>query len=149
MRSSTPLSPVHILLVDDNKMGLSARQAVLKEQGFRTTVTTSVDEALDLFGQNDFSLVVTGYRMPEVNGIDLIRRLREVRKELPVVLLSGYVDPLGLNEATTGADAVIQKSANEIPNLLRAVNRLLRRKAPKKPVGRQSPPHAKAGRASG
>jgi CheY-like chemotaxis protein len=104
---------------------------------------------MELFRQNDIKLVVTDYRMPKINGIELIRRLREVRKDLPVVLLSGYVDPLGLNEDTTGADAVIQKSAHEIPNLLRAVSRLLRRQTQKKSAARQAAPRTKARRASG
>jgi hypothetical protein len=51
------------------------------------------------------------------------------------VLVSGFVDALGLNEATTGADGVIQKSANEVTHLVRAVNRLMRRKPAKKPAG--------------
>jgi hypothetical protein len=51
------------------------------------------------------------------------------------VLVSGYVDTLGLNEVSTGADVVIQKSANEVSHLVRSVNRLLRRKSPpKKPA---------------
>jgi hypothetical protein len=52
------------------------------------------------------------------------------------VLLSGFVDALGLNEQTTGAEAVIQKSANEVPHLVRAVARLLKKKpAARKTVG--------------
>ena len=66
-------------------------------------------------------------------GMDLIVRLRKQQPEIRIVLVSGFVDTLGLNEATTGADAVIQKSANEVTHLVRAVNRLLRRKASKKP----------------
>jgi len=50
------------------------------------------------------------------------------------VLVSGFVDTLGMNEASTGADAVIQKSANEVTHLVRAVSRLLRRKPAKKSV---------------
>ena len=52
------------------------------------------------------------------------------------MLVSGFVDTLGLNEASTGADAVIQKSANEVTHLVRAVNRLLRRKKPAAAVTR-------------
>ena len=44
-----------------------------------------------------------------------------------------------MNEASTGADVVIQKSANEVSHLVRAVNRLLRRKSPaKKPAASQT-----------
>ena len=62
-----------------------------------------------------------------------------------IVMVSGFVDTLGLNEATTGADAVIQKSNNEVTHLVRAVNRLLRRKPAKKPAS-GAPPEVKAKR---
>ena len=85
--------------------------------------------------QHKFDLVVTDYKMPRMDGLELIARLRKQQPEILIVLVSGFVDTLGLNEATTGADAVIQKSANEVTHLVRAVNRLLRRKPAKKPAG--------------
>jgi len=66
--------------------------------------------------------------MPKMDGLELIVRLRKQRPDIRIVLVSGFVDTLGLNEATTGADGVIQKSANEVTHLVRAVNRLMRRK---------------------
>jgi CheY-like chemotaxis protein len=69
-----------------------------------------------------------------MDGLELIGRLRKQTPDIPIVLISGFVDTLGLNEATTGADSVIQKSANEVTHLVRAVNRLLRKKASKKPA---------------
>jgi CheY-like chemotaxis protein len=96
-----------ILLVDDNANGLAARRSVLEE---------------------------LGYKMPRMDGLELIDRLRKHTPGLPIVLISGYVDTLGMNEASTGADVVIQKSANEVSHLIRSVNRLLRRK----PVKAQS-----------
>ena len=74
-----------------------------------------------------------------MDGLELIGRLRKSSPDLPIVLVSGYVDTLGMNEASTGADVVIQKSANEVSHLVRSVNRLLRRKSPaKKPAASQS-----------
>jgi hypothetical protein len=63
---------------------------------------------------------------------------------VPVILISEFVDALGLNEENTGADAVIQKSANEVSHLIRAVGRLLRRKPAKKPAQSEGPPPTKA-----
>jgi hypothetical protein len=62
---------------------------------------------------------------------------------LPIVLLSGFSEALGLAEASTGADVVLQKSANEVTHLIRAVNRLLRRKVTKKPPSSQGALKAK------
>jgi hypothetical protein len=48
------------------------------------------------------------------------------------------VDALGLSEGNTGADVVIQKSANEVSHLVRSVGRLLRRTPPRKTAGSQA-----------
>src|SRR5216683_3334576 len=98
-----------ILLVDDNVNGLAARKSVLEELGYRIVTCTSGADALEQFGSHKFDLVVTDYKMPRMDGLELIGRLRKQAPDLPIVLISGYVDTLGLNEDTTGADVVIQK----------------------------------------
>jgi len=137
---NSPSSSIHgrILLVDDNANGLSARKTVLEEVGHKITAASSGADALDSFGQQKYDLVVTDYKMPRMDGLELIGRLRKLAPDVPIVLLSGYVDALGLNEETTGADAVIQKSANEVSHLLRAVSRLLRRKPSRKTAGSET-----------
>jgi len=139
---STTARP-RILLVDDNASGLAARKTVLEELGLKVFVATSGADALDQFASGPFDLVVTDYRMPRMDGLELIGRLRAIAPALPIVLLSGFAETLGLAEAATGADVVLQKSANEITHLVRAVNRLLRRKAIKKPAALQLAPKAK------
>ncbi|PYT11879.1 MAG: response regulator [Acidobacteria bacterium] len=127
-------SPLHarILLVDDNAHGLSARKTVLEELGHRISTASSASEALDQFSGQKFDLVVTDYKMPRMDGLELIRQMRKEDPDVPIILVSGYVDSLGLNERSTGADVVIQKSANEVSHLVRSVGRLLRRKPVKK-----------------
>ena len=145
-RNSSPLpTRSRILLVDDNANGLAARRSVLEELGYRIVTCTSGADALEEFSAHKFDLVVTDFKMPRMDGLELIGRLRKLTPDLPIVLVSGYVDTLGMNEASTGADVVIQKSANEVSHLVRSVNRLLRRKSPpKKPaVSQAAPPKAK------
>lgn len=142
LRSPMKNSPAaaHILLVDDNPDGLLIRRTLLEEQGYRVASAENGEEGLKLFLSSEFDLIVTDYRMPGMNGGELIRRIREVRPDAAVVLLSGFVDPLGLTEESTGADCVIAKSANEITHLIRNVKRLLqsgrvRRKPPSSQPG--------------
>lgn len=135
---NTKLPPIRkrrILLVDDNVNGLNARRSVLEELGYRVNTASSGAEALEQFDANKFDLVITDYKMPRMDGLELIGRLRKRSPELPIILASGYVDTLGLNEANSGADVVIQKSANEVSHLVRSVNRLIRRKVSKKQPG--------------
>ena len=140
-------SSIHgrILLVDDNVNGSTARKTVLEELGHKINVASSGADALEQFSQHKYDLVVTDYKMPRMDGLELIVRLRKQAPDIPIVLISGFVDTLGLNEATSGADAVIQKSSNEVAHLVRAVNRLLRRKPTKKPAS-GAPPELKAKR---
>ncbi len=136
---NSPPSPTasRILLVDDNAHGLSARRCVLEELGHRIITASSGAEALEHFAAHKFDLIVTDYKMPRMDGIELIARVRKQSPAVPVILLSGFVDALGLSEANTGADVVIQKSANEVSHLVRSVGRLLRKKKPNGSEGSQ------------
>jgi CheY-like chemotaxis protein len=144
MKSTPPagLSAARILLVDDNKLGLLARRAVLEDQGYRITTAAEGQEAFEHIKREKFDLIITDYKMPRMNGLELIRRARERSAGTPIILISGYAEALGMTEESTGADVVISKSATEVPQLVRSVNRLLRRGAPKKPPGSHQPPSA-------
>ena len=139
-RSLATGDPKRILIVDDNKMGLSARRSVLEAVGHTVTTAPSGLEALELFnGGGAFDLVVTDYKMPLMTGVELIAEIRKVSPALPIILISGFTDTLGLNEANTQADAVLQKSSNEVTTLMRTVHKLLN-KAQRKPPGTSSGP---------
>jgi CheY-like chemotaxis protein len=143
-RSQPTSDPKHILIVDDNKMGLSARKAVLEAVGHKIATASSGPEALALFDDGGFDLVVTDYKMPKMTGVELIAELRERSPALPIILISGFADTLGLNETNTLADAVLQKSSSEVTQLMRAVSKLLNKPA-RKPAGtsKGSPPATK------
>jgi CheY-like chemotaxis protein len=134
-----PLVPtLRILLLDDNPNGLCARKSVIEELGHYVEPYCNVIEALAAFQAARFDLVVTDYRMTQMHDGDLITHLRELQNGVPVILLSGLVDALGLNEKNTGADVVIAKSSNEVVHLTRAVNRLVKQQSPKKPARSQA-----------
>jgi len=131
-------TPAEILLVDDNHHGLIARKTLLEELGYVVTTAKSGEEAFALFETRKYDLVITDHKMPRMSGADLIVKVRRVQPAARVIMLSGFVDGLGLTEENTGADAVIAKSAGEIPHLLRAVTRLLSGRIMRKPPAPQS-----------
>jgi len=126
-----------ILLVDDNQDGLLVRKALLEEIGCSVETAHNGEEGLKLFNSSNFDVVVTDYRMPRMNGVELIQKIRKVNPNARVILLSGFVDPLGLTEENTGADVVITKSANEAAHLVRWVKRLVNRGTSRKPPATQ------------
>lgn len=121
-----------ILLVDDNKDGVIARRSVLEELGYQVVTAGCGSDALHLVEERSLDLVITDYRMSPMNGLELIASLRQRGFNNPIILLSGFAETLGMKSENTGADVVIQKSANEVANLVRHTKRLL---MPKKPAG--------------
>jgi CheY-like chemotaxis protein len=130
--------PAVILMVDDNEHGLIARRTVLQQEGFILHTGTSAEAGLELMKTHHFDLVVTDYRMGGMDGIAFITKLRELSPGTPAILLSGFVEPLGLDESSTGADAVLPKCANEAASLVRTVHRLLTRRPLRKPAKKET-----------
>jgi CheY-like chemotaxis protein len=139
MKPSAPSNP-NILLVDDNRDGLLVRRTLLEELSYRVSVARNGEEGLKLFESAHFDVVVTDYRMPRMNGAELIQRIRKLNPNARIILLSGFVEPLGLTEENTGADVVIAKSSNEPAHLTRWVKRLLNRGMRKPPATQKSAP---------
>src|ERR1700690_4018257 len=94
----SPAKTPEILLVDDNRQGLIARRSLLQELGYNISTATTGDEALELLSRQTFDLVVTDFKMPRMDGIELIKRIRSVDASARIILLSGFVEPLGLTE---------------------------------------------------
>ena len=132
--SAKRTAPERILLVDANKMGLSARKFFLEELGYEVLALCCSVEALQHFFTQPFDLIVTDYNMPRLDGIEFIARVREHKPGIPIIMLSGIAEALGLDEFNTGANIVIQKNCHEVIALTRAVTRLLVRRPPRKPV---------------
>ena len=114
-----------ILLVDDNPDGILARKSVLQELGYQILTASSAEGALELIKEHRVDLVVTDFKMQQMDGVGLIAAMRKSGQDVPVILLSGFAERLGFNEAATGASLVIQKSANEVDHLVRGIKRLL------------------------
>ncbi len=81
-----------ILLIDDEELLVQLGQSMLERLGYEVTVHTSSLDALATF-RNDpgrFDAVVTDQTMPGMTGLDLARRMLQIRPNLPVILCTGY-----------------------------------------------------------
>ncbi len=137
MKTSSSRDP-DILLVDDNPDGLLVRKSLLEEAGCRVQVAQSAEQGLKILESSTVDVVITDYRMPGMDGAQFIERIREKVPCPRIILLSGFVDPLGLTEENTRADAVIPKSSNEAVHLLRWVKRLMKTAPARKPPRSQT-----------
>lgn len=90
--------------------------------------------------EKGFDVVVTDYKMPGINGVELIRQVRASSPATKIVLLSSWADTLGLTPEGTGADVLLSKCAGEVSELTRTVKNLLEKRAARKPVDSQRKP---------
>jgi PAS domain S-box-containing protein len=116
-----------VLVVDDESALAELTGEMLARLGYRVRTATNALEALALFGQDPqaFDLVLSDLTMPLLSGLDLARRLHELRPGLPVMLTTGYGDhltPEDLQEA--GVAAVLLKPA-PLTELARQLRRVL------------------------
>lgn len=91
----------HILVVDDDNTVVQILTKTLSEVGYETTGVTGGDEALDRFHASPgmYDMLITDLTMPGMTGIELSRRIRAVRPDLPVVMTTGYGEVLPPEEA--------------------------------------------------
>ncbi len=87
-----PLGTENVLLVDDEAPLTRMTGAVLKSLGYSVTSRTSSLEALELFSSkpDDFDLVITDMTMPNMTGDQLAVALLKIRRDIPVILCTGY-----------------------------------------------------------
>ena len=81
-----------ILILDDEPLLAEYLAEILALKGIKTTIKTGSQEALRLFEEDSdrFDLLITDQTMPELTGVELIKQLRKIRPDFPVILCSGY-----------------------------------------------------------
>ena len=82
-----------ILLVDDEEMVLGALRSFLQlETSYRVLTTTSPQHALDTIRTDVVDVIVADFMMPDMDGIEFLRRARDVHPHASRILLTGYAD---------------------------------------------------------
>jgi two-component system NtrC family response regulator len=79
-----------ILVVDDEKNYLVVLSAFLSEEGYETLTADNAQHALEIVESTDLDLVLTDMKMPSMDGIELLRRIKEIVPDLPVVMMTAY-----------------------------------------------------------
>ena len=82
-----------IVLVDDEEMVLTSLRSFLNlETNLKIETFTSAETALEFIKKNDVDIVISDYLMPEMDGISFLAKVREIRPDVPRIILTGYAD---------------------------------------------------------
>ena len=101
-----------ILIVDDDRSSCEIISKILALRGYRVDVAYDGYTALDLIREQDYGLALIDYRMPGMDGVELYRRIRELRPELVGVFVTGFptIDTI-YPAIAVGVERVIAKPA--------------------------------------
>ena len=100
-----------ILVVDDEEDIRLLYQEELREAGYQVTVAADGHEALRMVQQGRPDLMVVDIKMPGMDGVELLRRVREIYRDLPIIICTAYGD-FKYDFGTWASDAYLTKSAD-------------------------------------
>lgn len=123
-----PLKQATLLVVDDSQTILALHRSILKNAGYEVLTAGDGAAAWKVLKEQSVQLVLTDIEMPHMNGLELIRKVRQDRsaKHLPIIVVSQYGTRNDLQRAAeAGADRYIVKSAFDPQKLLETVRELL------------------------
>ncbi len=117
------MANLRLLLVDDEVEFLEPMKARLERRRVDCVTATSGAEALAVLDASPMDCAVVDVKMPEMDGLELLRRLRRLHPEVPVVLLTGHASSeLGVQGMELGAFEYLLKPV-ELDELLDTVRR--------------------------
>jgi len=127
-----------ILCVDDESVGLRIRKLLLERAGYRVLTALDGPSSLEIFAREPVEAVVLDYFMPGMHGGEIALKMRELRPDIPILLLSAY---LGLPPEVTAVVDIYMTKGEGAPILLDNVARLLTlRKQEAQPNGTELQP---------
>ena len=115
--------PSHLVLcVDDEVVGLQIRKILLERAGYQVLIASDGGTGLEVFGSEPVEAVVLDYSMPGMHGGEVARRMRQIKPDVPILLLSAYV---GLPAEVRSLVDVYMTKGEGAPALLNRLNALL------------------------
>jgi len=111
-----------ILVVDDDLHIQKLYKEELEEEGYEVVVAESGIKAMELFAQENFDLVTLDILMPDIDGIKLLRQMKEKKPRLPVIMSTAY--DYRDDFAVWASEAYIVKSA-DLDELKSTIKKLL------------------------
>jgi CheY-like chemotaxis protein len=115
-----------ILLVEDNKLNQTVVKFTLKRYGYDIDIANNGIEAVEKFKGNKYDFILMDIMMPEMDGIEATKNIRELEKEDRIPIIALTADIMVANEEKcleSGMDAHIAKPF-EIDNLFRVLENL-------------------------
>lgn len=117
---------MHVLVVDDEEGLRITMAANLELEGFVVTEAENGLQAVELARTTTFDLVLSDMRMPEMNGLGLVRRLKAMHPETPVVLMTGFENEETIRDAVSEGVFTVLTKPCDVAAVVQTLRRALR-----------------------
>jgi len=124
--SSERAVPVTVLIVDDEDATRSLCRDVVAESGLRTKLASTTEQALDILDQSPIEIVITDLKVPQLGGIELLKRVKESYPQAAVMVLTQYGTIESAVEATRMGAADYVTKPFHVPELRSKLDRVVR-----------------------
>lgn len=136
-----------VLVVDDDTTFLLMLKSFLEKKGFSPYTESTAEKGLQAIEENDFDLILSDYRMPGMDGIEMLKTIHEKGVNTPLILITSYGDiKLAVNAMKLGATDYLTKPVN--PEELLALVTSVIANPPERKVENQANTQAKNGNSS-
>jgi len=103
-----PSDMKRIMLADDDPDTLLVLRDRLESMGFRVTTVTNGREAVESVKRSDYAAVVMDIKMPEMDGLEALRMMKQTRPDTPVIMITSIKEKMGI-ALIEGAEACLLK----------------------------------------
>ena len=104
------MKKTRILVMEDDTTISAALDMILTEAGYDVDVAETGEAALELFGQKEFDLIVADLKLPGINGMDVIKQVKEKKPEMQVIVITGVgTQPIAEEALELGANEFLPK----------------------------------------
>ena len=114
-----------VLIIDDEDATRSLCRDVVEESGLRTRTASTTEQALEILEQSPIDVIITDLRVPQLGGIELLKRVRESHPHIAVIVLTQYGTIESAVEATRMGAADYVTKPFHIPELRTKLDRVL------------------------
>jgi DNA-binding NtrC family response regulator len=123
---------MNILVVDDDAIVIKSCKRILEAEGFEVSTVPGADKALEALRNSDFDILLIDVKMPERDGMYLMREIKKNWPEIPTIVMSGYPTPETITEVLRlGATLFIPKPFRP-DELIKSVRQVLKKVPAKK-----------------
>ena len=104
------MKETHILVMEDDASISAALDMILTEAGYDVDVAETGEAALELFEQKGFDLIIADLKLPGINGMEVIKQIKEKKPEMEVIVITGVgTQPIAEEALTLGAHDFLPK----------------------------------------